>query len=245
MSSEFTGTSSNGIDNKLEIQEIRQELKELSSLLKDHKINATYNNNNQTENPRFKQNQTRFCKFCKRSGHTIAYCFKYKDFKNENHSPPQYRKKFTDNYRRNRSQSPGQNRQKPYKENRNQNFQESNNNYSNQNQSSRKYQNNYSTRSRHQSPHQQASLINLEFTIIRVGHKIDQIMIDTIAITKLTGPVVTKGKSIIIHTTIDHGRETKIVIAAIEPQTAQVNEINLGTEAVDKVPEYTVSWTQG
>ena len=35
MSSEFTGTSSNSIDNKLEIHEIRQELKELSSLLKD------------------------------------------------------------------------------------------------------------------------------------------------------------------------------------------------------------------
>ena len=37
MSSEFTGTSCNSIDNKIEIQEIRQELKELSSLLKDHK----------------------------------------------------------------------------------------------------------------------------------------------------------------------------------------------------------------
>ena len=59
MSSEFTDTSSKSIDNKLEVQEIRQELEELSSLLKDHKINATYNNSNQTENPRFKQNQTR------------------------------------------------------------------------------------------------------------------------------------------------------------------------------------------
>ena len=48
MSSEFYVTSSNSIDNKLEIQEMRQEL---SRLLKDHKINATYNNNKQTENP--------------------------------------------------------------------------------------------------------------------------------------------------------------------------------------------------
>ena len=37
MSSEFTDTSSNSIDNKLEIQESRQKLKELSSLPKDHK----------------------------------------------------------------------------------------------------------------------------------------------------------------------------------------------------------------
>ena len=55
MSSEFTGTSSYSIDKKLEDQEIRQELKELGSLLKDQKINATYNNNNQTENSSFKQ----------------------------------------------------------------------------------------------------------------------------------------------------------------------------------------------
>ena len=87
---------------------------------------------------------------------------------------------------------------------------------------------------------QQASLINLEFTIIRVGQKIDQTIIDTIAITKLTGPVVTKGKSIIINTTIDHGTETEIVIAAIEPQTAQAKEKILGKVAVDKVPEYTL-----
>ena len=46
--------------------------------MEDLKINSAYNNNN----PRFKQSQTRFCKFCKRSGHTIAFFFKYKDSKN-------------------------------------------------------------------------------------------------------------------------------------------------------------------
>ena len=35
MSSEFTGTSSNSTDNKLEIDEIKNQLKELNSLLKD------------------------------------------------------------------------------------------------------------------------------------------------------------------------------------------------------------------
>ena len=80
VSSEFTGTASSSIDNKIEIEGLKNQLTEIANLMKDHKINATYNN----DNPRFKQNQTRFCKFCKRSGHTIAFCFKYKDFKNEN-----------------------------------------------------------------------------------------------------------------------------------------------------------------
>ena len=104
VSSEFTGTASSSIDNKIEIEGLKNQLTEIANLMKDHKINATYNN----DNPRFKQNQTRFCKFCKRSGHTIAFCFKYKDFKNENRNPPQQREKFTDNYKRSRSHSPGQ-----------------------------------------------------------------------------------------------------------------------------------------
>ena len=103
-SSEITGTASSSIDNKIEIEGLKNQLTEISNLTKDHKINATYNN----DNPRFKQNQTRFCKFCKRSGHTIAFCFKYKDFKNEKRNPPQQREKFTDNYKRSRSHSPGQ-----------------------------------------------------------------------------------------------------------------------------------------
>ena len=85
VSSEFTGTTSRSNNKKIEIEGLRNQLTEIANLMKDQ-INATYNNNN----PRFKQNQTRFCKFCKRSGHTIAYCFKYKDFKNENWNPPQH-----------------------------------------------------------------------------------------------------------------------------------------------------------
>ena len=73
MSCEFRGTSSNSTDKKLEIDETKSQLKEMESLPKDQIINATYPNHNQTDNPRFKQNQTRFCKFCKRSGHKIAF----------------------------------------------------------------------------------------------------------------------------------------------------------------------------
>ena len=68
VSSEFTGTASSSIDNKIEIEGLKNQLTEIANLMKDHKINATYNN----DNPRFKQNQTRFCKFCKRSGHTVT-----------------------------------------------------------------------------------------------------------------------------------------------------------------------------
>ena len=52
MGSELTGISPNSTDNKLEIDEIKNQLKELNSLLKDQKINATYPNNNRPDNPR-------------------------------------------------------------------------------------------------------------------------------------------------------------------------------------------------
>ena len=72
VSSEFTGTASSSIDNKIEIEGLKNQLTEIANLMKDQKINATFNN----DNPRFKQNQTRFCKFYKSSGHPIAFCFK-------------------------------------------------------------------------------------------------------------------------------------------------------------------------
>ena len=146
VSSEFTGTASSSIDNKIEIEGLKNQLTESANLMKDHKINATYKN----DNPRFKQNQTRFCKFCKRSGHTIAFCFKYKDFKNENRNPPKKREKFTDNYKRSRSHSPGQ---QNYKSNNydNRNSRDRQRNSYNQNQSN--YQNNSRSDYRHRSPY--------------------------------------------------------------------------------------------
>ena len=146
VSSEFTGTASSSIDNKIEIEGLKNQLTEIANLMKDHKINATYNN----DNPRFKQNQTRFCKFCKRSGHTIAFCFKYNDFKNENRNPPQQREKFTDNYKRSRSHSQVQ---QNYKSNNygNQNSRDRHRNSFNQNQSN--YQNNSRSDYRHRSPY--------------------------------------------------------------------------------------------
>ena len=50
VSSEFTGTASSSIDNKIEIEGLKNQLTEIANLMKDHKINATFNN----DNPRFK-----------------------------------------------------------------------------------------------------------------------------------------------------------------------------------------------
>ena len=146
VSSEFTGTASSSIDNRIEIEGLKNQLTEIANLMKDHKLNATYNN----DNPRFKQNWTRFCKFCKRSGHTIAFCFKYRDFKNGNRNPPQQREMFTDNYKRSSSHSPGQ---QNYKSNTydNRNSRDRHRNSYNQNQAN--YQNNSRSDYRHLSPY--------------------------------------------------------------------------------------------
>ena len=86
VSSEFTGTASCSVDHKLGIEGIKDQLKELTGQMKDHKLNAAYNPNE----PRNKQNHTRFCNWCRRSGHTISVCFKYRDHKDQKRKPPQY-----------------------------------------------------------------------------------------------------------------------------------------------------------
>ena len=105
VSSEYACAGSSNFDNQSEIQALKNQLTELTNLMKENKINATYDPNQ----PRNRQNHTRFCNYCKRSGHTIAYCFEKKRHDEQNRQPPSYRDKFTDNYRR--SQSNEYNRQ--------------------------------------------------------------------------------------------------------------------------------------
>ena len=52
-------------------------------MVNNHQINATYDPNN----PEMKQDFTRFCNYCKKSGHTIKYCWTLKK-KNENEKNP-------------------------------------------------------------------------------------------------------------------------------------------------------------
>ena len=99
VSSDFTGTASSSIDNKMEIKD---QLQELASLMKNNRISAAYNPNE----PRNKQNHTRFCKFCRKSGHTIAYCYANRDFKEQKRQQPQQRDKFRDNYQSYRGRRP-------------------------------------------------------------------------------------------------------------------------------------------
>ena len=111
VSSEYACAGSSNFDNQSEIQALKNQLTELTNLMKENKINATYDPNQ----PRNRQNHTRFCSYCKRSGHTIAYCFEKKRHDEQNRQPPSYRDKFTDNYRRspsneyNRQNTPQQN----------------------------------------------------------------------------------------------------------------------------------------
>ena len=58
VSSEFTGTASSSVDNKLEMEGKNDQPKELTGLKKDHKINAIYDRNE----PRNNQSQTRVSK---------------------------------------------------------------------------------------------------------------------------------------------------------------------------------------
>ena len=99
VSSEYACAGSPNFDKQSEIQTLKNKITELKNLMKENKINATYDPNQ----PRNRQNHTRFCNYCKRSGHTIAYCFEKKRHDEQNRQPPSYRDKFTDSYRRSRS----------------------------------------------------------------------------------------------------------------------------------------------
>ena len=94
VSSEFTGTASSSVDNKLEIEGIKDQLKELTGLMKDHKINAAYN----PHEHRNKQNNPMFCNWCCMSGHTIRHCFKYNDQQEQNYDSLQLRENSNRSY---------------------------------------------------------------------------------------------------------------------------------------------------
>ena len=93
-SSEIIGTASSSIDNKLEIEGLKDQLKELTGLKKDHKINAAYN----PDEHRNKRNNPMFCNWCCISGHTISHCFKYNDRQEKNYDSLQIRENANRNF---------------------------------------------------------------------------------------------------------------------------------------------------
>ena len=80
LSSKFFGTASSSIDKKLKIEGKQDQLKELTRLMKDQKINAAYN----PYEHGYKQNNPMFCNWCCMSGHTISQCFKYNNHQEQN-----------------------------------------------------------------------------------------------------------------------------------------------------------------
>ena len=70
ISTSMTGIQSGPSDFR--ISGLEEQVRLLTEQLKENKIIATYDPNI----PRDKQNFTRFCKYCKKSGHTIKFCFK-------------------------------------------------------------------------------------------------------------------------------------------------------------------------
>ena len=102
VSSDFTGTASSSLENKMEIDGVKDQLKELACLKQNNRNSAAYNPNEL----RNKQNRLRFCKFCRKSGHTIAYCYPNRDFKEQNRQQPQQRDKLRDTYQSYRGRRP-------------------------------------------------------------------------------------------------------------------------------------------
>ena len=86
----------------MEIDGIKDQLQELASLIKKNRISAA----NTPNEPRDKQNHTRFCEFCRKSGQIIAFCYANKDFKEQNKQQPQQRDMFRDNYQSYRGRRP-------------------------------------------------------------------------------------------------------------------------------------------
>ena len=149
------GESSN---SNSKLTNIETQLKELKESLQNQSINAV---NLNPHNPRMNQNFTRFCKICRKEGHTMMYCWKRQnqtnfqnqnsnrqqqynngDYSNRNFRPPQGNQ----NQSNNRNFGPRQN----FNQNRpqNQNFQNQNrfqqrNGPRNNSQSQRNYNRNW------------------------------------------------------------------------------------------------------
>ena len=66
----FQQSSFNSVTTDSRFTKIERTLNEITNMLKNHQINATYDPNN----PKMKQDFTRFCTFCKKSGHTVKFC---------------------------------------------------------------------------------------------------------------------------------------------------------------------------
>ena len=98
----FQQSSSNSVTTDSRFTSIEKKLNEISNMVKNHQINATYDPNN----PKMKQDFTRFCTYCKKSGYTRKILLVTQEKKlNEEKAPPQPKETYSQNYP-NQSKSP-------------------------------------------------------------------------------------------------------------------------------------------
>ena len=91
----FQQSSSNSVTTDSRFTSIEKTLNEISNMVKNHQINATYDPNN----PKMKQDFTRFCTYCKKSGHTVKFSWSLKrKILNEEKAPPQPKETYSQNY---------------------------------------------------------------------------------------------------------------------------------------------------
>ena len=98
--------------NKAQIASLGQELKNLQTELKEHRVNALEGNQRPADpNQRGKQNATKFCGSCRTNGHTPTYCRKKmrdEEIKKlQNEATAEKKVKFTQDYNKRRGPSHG------------------------------------------------------------------------------------------------------------------------------------------
>ena len=75
----FQQSSSNSVITDSRFTKTEKTLNEISKIVKSDQINATY----YPKNPKLKQDFTRFCTYCKKSSHTLKFCWSLKRKKTE------------------------------------------------------------------------------------------------------------------------------------------------------------------
>ena len=73
----FQQSSSTSVTTDSRFTSFEETMNGISNMVKNHQINATYDPNN----PKTKEGFARFCTYCKKSGHTVKFCWSTQDKK--------------------------------------------------------------------------------------------------------------------------------------------------------------------
>ena len=91
----FQQSSSNSVNTDSRFTNIEKTLNKISNMVKNQQIKATYD----PKNPKTKQDFTRFCTYCKKSGRTVNFCWSIKRKNpNEEKAPPQPKETYSQNH---------------------------------------------------------------------------------------------------------------------------------------------------